>query len=80
MNTNKLKGYLREKNKSYIDCASAIGVTITTFSKKMNGKTKFNIAEINDLVAYLDMDYKTAMEIFFNKNLYNMQGKNEQEV
>jgi hypothetical protein len=70
MNSNKLKGYLREKNKSYSDCSKAIGITITSFSNKLNGKSLFNITEINDLVSYLNMDYNTAMEIFFDKNLY----------
>lgn len=70
MNSNKLKGYLREKNKSYSDCSNAIGITITSFSNKLNGKSLFNITEINDLVSYLNMDYNTAMEIFFDKNLH----------
>lgn len=70
MNSNKLKGYLREKNKSYSDCSNAIGITITSFSNKLNGKSLFNITEINDLVSYLNMDYNTAMEIFFDKNFH----------
>lgn len=73
MDYDKLKGKLREKKKTYADCAGAIGVTVTTFSNKINGKSDFDIVEINELSNYLKLTEIEAMEIFLYKNLHRMQ-------
>lgn len=73
MDRDKLKGKLREKKKTYAECARAIGVTITTFSNKINGKSDFDIVEINELSNYLNLTETEAMDIFLNKNLHKMQ-------
>ena len=49
MNLSKLKGIIREKDKNYIQCANSIGKSIASFNSKINGKTSFNIEELNDL-------------------------------
>ena len=61
---NKLKGVFREKNKTYIDIANALNISVTSVSNKMNGKSQFDIVEINILVDFLDMDKEEAMNIF----------------
>lgn len=70
MNADKLKGYLKEHKKTYKDCSEILQISKTSFNSKMNGKTNFNIEEINKLVVYLNMDYTTAMKIFFDKNFH----------
>ena len=42
------------------------GVTITTFSNKMNGNSKFYVEEINSLSKYLDLTIEEKIDIFLN--------------
>ena len=64
MNIDKLKGKLLEKKKIYEECAAAVGVTITTFSNKMNGKGKFYVEEVNLLSHFLELTNEEKIEIF----------------
>ena len=66
MNTDKLKGKLVEKKRTYEECSKAIGVTITTFSNKMNGNSKFYVEEINNLSNYLGLTIEEKIDIFLN--------------
>ena len=66
MNIDKLKGKLVEKKKTYEECSKAIGVTITTFSNKMNGNSKFYVEEINNLSKYLELTIEEKVDIFLN--------------
>lgn len=66
---NKLKGIFREKNKTYVDGAKALGISVTALSNKMNGKSLFDIEEINILVVFLDIGVEQAVEIFFAPRL-----------
>ncbi len=72
MNTDKLRGYIVEKRKTYSDCAKATNMSITSFSNKMNGKSTFDIVEINDLIQYLNMPQELATNIFLQPKLHNM--------
>ncbi len=49
MNYLRLKGKLIEKELTYKDCATAIGISVTSFSKKVNGSSKFYIEEKIDI-------------------------------
>lgn len=66
MNTDKLKGKLVEKRKNYDECSKALGITITAFSNKMNGHSKFNIEEVNSLANYLELTKKEKIDIFLS--------------
>ncbi len=72
MDFNKLKGILREKDRTYAECALALGISITSFSSKINGRTKFDIVEINKLVSFLNLTKDEAVNIFLIKNLHVM--------
>jgi plasmid maintenance system antidote protein VapI len=61
---NKLKGKLVEKGKTYNDCAEAIKVSKTTFSKKINGQTDFTTIEVKNLIEFLGLESKDAIDIF----------------
>lgn len=52
--TKAQRRYKGEK-KNYAQCASAIDKSIATFNSKMNGKTDFSIAELEDLGNFLGM-------------------------
>ena len=64
MNLNKLKGIIRERGKSYIDCSNAIGKSVASFNSKMNGKTSFYIEELEELGNYLGMTDGEKIEVF----------------
>lgn len=66
MNLQKLKGKITEKEMSYAKCANNIGVSLTTFSDKMNGKRKFYVEEANELSIFLDLSIQDRFEIFFD--------------
>lgn len=64
MNTDKLKGKLTEKRKTYNDCSKALGITTNTFNKKINGAGKFYIEEVNALSEYLGLTEVEKVDIF----------------
>lgn len=64
MKGNVLKGKLLQNGKTYKDCADAIGVSVTTFSDKMNGKRVFSVEEANKLSTYVGLNHNERVEIF----------------
>ena len=66
MNVDKLKGKLTEMKKTYKDCSKHLGITITTFNNKMNGKSKFYIEEINKLSEFLGLTSEEKIDFFLN--------------
>ena len=73
MNLDKLKGKLVEKNKTYKDCAQYLGVSLTTFNKKMNNRSKWYVEEVVKLGRFLNLSKNEMMEIFLNNNLRDTQ-------
>lgn len=63
-NLDKLKGIMVEKSKTYADGAKAIGCSVTAFSQKMNGKSKFTVPEANDLSNALGLSREERANIF----------------
>ncbi len=63
---NVLKGKLVEKDKTYAECADALLVSVTTFSDKMNGKSRFNVDEANTLSNYLNLSAEERIDIFLS--------------
>lgn len=63
---NTLKGKLLEKRKTYNECAAELGVSVTTFSDKMNGKSKFNVEEANILANFIGLSDVEKIDIFLN--------------
>lgn len=64
MSSNILKGKLVEKNVTYKDCATALDVSITTFTKKINNPSSFSIEEANKLANYLKLSKEERINIF----------------
>lgn len=63
---NVLKGKLLENGKTYLDCATVLGISISAFNEKMNGKTKFNIEEANSLANFINLSKDERLNIFFS--------------
>lgn len=62
----KLKGKLTELKKTYKDCAEVLGISITSFSDKMNGKSTFKLPEIIKLCDYLELNDAEKNRIFLD--------------
>lgn len=65
MNYLKLKGKIVEKELTYKDCAEFIGISTTSFNKKMNGSSRFYIEEVKLLVQLLNLKDVEIINIFF---------------
>jgi hypothetical protein len=65
MQNNKLKGKIREKAKTYADCAEVLKISVPNFSDKINGKVDFRLLEAEQLGNYLEMTGAEKVDIFF---------------
>lgn len=70
MNSEKLKEFLREKKIDPEDMATATGMDLSTWYRKLqrNGET-FTVKQMNDIIRYTKMSKPEAAEIFFNEKL-----------
>lgn len=67
MNLPRLKGIIRERDKTYVQCANAIGKSVASFNAKMNGRVPFTIVECEDLGNFLDMTDNEKIEVYLRK-------------
>ena len=61
-----LKGKLREKGKTYKDCATYLSISPLTFHNKINGETEFSTVEASKLSNFLGLTEDEKLNIFFN--------------
>jgi len=54
----KLAGYLRGMDVTYAIAAKVLGITETTFCRKINGRSDFSLAEIEKLAEAYGEDLK----------------------
>lgn len=64
-NHSKLRGRIRELGMTEADVAQRIGITGTSFSKKMSGKNKFVQTEIKKMIDLLDIPVEEVSTYFF---------------
>jgi hypothetical protein len=62
----KLKGAIVGKGKTYEECARGLGISVTAFSNKINGKAGFKVEEAAKLSELLDLTKEDRVEIFLN--------------
>ncbi len=58
---NKLKGFLVEKQLTYLDVANTLNISITAVMNKINGTSDFYVSEIKKLQS----KYGVKLDIFF---------------
>jgi hypothetical protein len=80
MENLKLKGLLRQNKKTYSDAAECLGISINSFSSKINGKTAFTCWEAYLLSDFLSLSESQAGNIFLRFDLQNMQEFKNQKV
>ena len=66
VNTNKLKGAIREKGMTDGQVAVSIGINPSTFSTKINSG-RFTIEEADNIVNVLGLTSEEATAIFFSQ-------------
>ncbi|CEN81416.1 MULTISPECIES: helix-turn-helix domain-containing protein [Paraclostridium] len=66
MKLDKVKGKLRENNITYDEFSSMIGMSVTTFNNKINGKNRFYIDEIKKISKILNFTDEEKIDIFLN--------------
>lgn len=64
-NYNKLKGRIIEKCGTYSKFAETMGITSTTMSAKINGKSEFSQEEILKAIKILQLDCTDIPNYFF---------------
>lgn len=60
----KLKGKLREKGYTYERMAKKLGLSTTTLSYKINGKSAFLISEAAQIKLILNLSDQESVDIF----------------
>lgn len=68
INTDELRGYIAKMGTSQRQLAPKLGMTETTFYKKMK-QGIFGSDEIEKMIFELKMPYTVAARIFFNVNV-----------
>lgn len=66
MNSDKLKGKLREKRKTYKECADVLGIGESQFWRKINNEVDFWLKEAVDLANYLELSTDEYYAIFMD--------------
>lgn len=75
-NYAKLKGRIKEKYGNQEVFAKAIGLTPTTFSFKINGKSKWKQDEIVKAAKLLEISQDEIVEYFFNYKVQELELNN----
>lgn len=61
----ELKGLMREKKITYQEMSEYLGMALSAFCNKINGKSVFNIVEINQICRKLGIDKNDIPKYFF---------------
>ncbi len=67
MNSDLLKGKIREKAMTQGDVADKIGISLSRFNAKLNGSggAEFTLGEVQAIKALLGLDSQQVDQIFF---------------
>lgn len=66
MNSNELRAQMVRKAVSVDQICAAIGISKTTWYRKISGSSEFNQGEIADMRRLLDLDDHLTATIFFS--------------
>ena len=68
MNSDLLKGKIREKAMTQGDIADRIGISLSRFNAKLNGSggAEFTLGEVQAIKTVLDLDSQQVDQIFFS--------------
>ena len=66
MNTNALKGKMKERAMTQADVASSIGISISRFNAKLNNSAEFTLGEVRAIKELLALTSDQIDSIFFS--------------
>lgn len=75
VNTNKLRGSIVENNKSLQEVAELIGMSRSTFYRKMEDGKSFSIEDVNNMIKTIPLSDEEAIDIFFNQEVAQTRQK-----
>lgn len=61
----ELKGILRQKKINYDTLAKYLKMSISALSNKINGKSVFDILEVEKIIQFVGIEKKDVSEYFF---------------
>lgn len=61
----ELKGLLREKKVNYVTLAKHLKMSVSALSNKINGKSIFNILEVDTIVKFIEIPTEEIPKYFF---------------
>lgn len=67
MDRYRLEYEIKKHNYTQAEFCNKIGVSVSAFNRKLNGKTEFTLAEIKTILDVLEL--KSPMGIFFADDL-----------
>lgn len=73
INVNKLKGIIVEREKTQAEIAELIGMSRSTFYRKMEDGSTFSIQDVNNMIKLIPLSDKEAIDIFFNYKVAETQ-------
>lgn len=82
INTAKLKGRLREKEKTQGDLAKFLGIATSTMNQKLNGERPLDIYEAEKIAEYLDIsdtDFCSFFAHSFCAAQFSLKGVNDEQ-
>ena len=69
INTDKLKGLMREKRVTQSELAEKIGIKPCTFNQKLNGKRNMSLEEAEVIAEVLGIDMSDFGKYFFSRSV-----------
>lgn len=63
----KFKNYLFSINEKYEDAANKIGIAVSSFTNKINGKTSWTYEELQKIRLTYNLTNSAFISIFFDK-------------
>ena len=69
MNKHKLLYLIKESGRTTDDFCTEIGMARSTFSKKCNGHSYFDVSEISKIIELLNLTAEDVMDIFFTSKV-----------
>lgn len=63
-NIRLLRRYMKKKKVNYVGLADKIGISISYFSKKINGTVDFKSSEIKTMVDFMEIPHDEIYKIF----------------
>ncbi len=69
MNKLELKADIARRGMSGVSLSRELGVSESTFFRKLGGHADFTLSEVQDIIRILDLDQTRINDIFFSNGL-----------